>query len=85
MFRRARIPSSEWVEIVMVDFPTRGNACLDNCFTNRADLFGSPYSIRMLIKTDHQGVTLLARTKLKPVRRRVQIRENTGKKRYISG
>lgn len=22
----------------MVDFPTRGNACLDNCLTNRADL-----------------------------------------------
>ena len=60
---------------VMVDFPTRGNACLDNCFTNRADLFGSPYSIHMLIKTDLQGVILPARTKPKPVRRKVQIRD----------
>ena len=44
-------------------------------FTNRADLFGSPYSIHMLIKTDHQGVILPAGTKLKPVRRKVQIRD----------
>ena len=58
---------------VMVDFPTRSNACLENCFTNRADLFGSPFSIHMLIKTDHQGVMLPAGTKLKPVRRTVQI------------
>ncbi|XP_073231902.1 uncharacterized protein [Porites lutea] len=35
----------------MVDFPTRGSACLDNCLTNRADLFGQAYSIHMLIKT----------------------------------
>ena len=35
----------------MVDFPTRGNACLDNCLTNGADLFGQAYSIHMLIKT----------------------------------
>ena len=60
---------------VMVDFPTRSNTCLDNCFTNRADLFGSPYSIHMLIKTDHQGVILPAGTKLKPVRCKVQIRD----------
>ena len=35
----------------MVDFPTRGNACLDNCLTNGADLFGQAYSIHILIKT----------------------------------
>ena len=56
----------------MVDFLTRGNVCLDKCFTNHADLFGSTYSIHMLIKSDHQGVILLARTKLKPLRRKVQ-------------
>lgn len=39
----------------MVDFPTRGNAWLDNCMTNRADLFGQAYPIHMLIKTDHEG------------------------------
>ena len=60
---------------VMVDFPTGGNACLDYCFTNRADLFGSPYSIHMLIKTDLQGVILPAGTKPRPVRRKVQIRD----------
>ena len=60
---------------VMVDFLTRGNARLDNCFTNCADLFGSPYSIHMLIKTDHEGVILPAGTKLKPVRRKIQIRD----------
>ena len=30
---------------IMVDFPTSGNACLDNCFTDRVNLFGSPYPI----------------------------------------
>ena len=39
-----------------------------------------PYSIHMLIKTDHQGVILPAGTKLKPLRRKVQIR-NTRKHR----
>ena len=44
----------------MVDFPTRGNACLDNCLTNRADLFGQAYSIHMLIKTDNEAIVLPA-------------------------
>ena len=60
---------------VMVDFLTRGNACLDNCFTNRADLFGSPYSIHMLIKTDHHGVSLRAGTKPCVARYRYVIQE----------
>ena len=30
---------------IMVDFTTRGNACLDNCFTDRVNLFDSPYPI----------------------------------------
>ena len=59
----------------MVDFPTRGNACLDNCLTNRADLFGQAYSIHMLIKTDHEGFVLPAGLKLKPVRRKVLVRD----------
>ena len=33
---------------VMVDFPTRNNAILDNSLTNRADLFTKPY----LLQTD---------------------------------
>ena len=59
----------------MVDFPTRGNACLDNCLTNRADLFAQAYSIHMLIKTDHEGFVLPAGLKLKPVRRKVLVRD----------
>ena len=59
----------------MVDFPTRGNACLDNCLTNRADQFGQAYSIHMLIKTDHEGFVLPAGLKLKPVRRKVLVRD----------
>ena len=59
----------------MVDFPTRGNACLDNCLTNRADLFGQAYPIHMLIKTDHEGFVLTAGLKLKPVRRKVLVRD----------
>ena len=59
----------------MVDFPTRGNACLDNCLTNRADLFGQAYSIHILSKTDHEGFVLPAGLKLKPVRRKVLVRD----------
>lgn len=59
----------------VVDFPTRGNACLDNCMTNRADLFGQAYSIHMLIKTDHEGFVLPAGLKLKPMRRKVLVRD----------
>ena len=47
----------------MVDFPTRRNACLDNCLTNRVDLFGQAYPIHMLIKTDHEGFVLPAALK----------------------
>ena len=39
----------------LVDFPTRVDSFLDNCFTNRPDLFGKTYPIKMLIKTDHLG------------------------------
>ena len=59
----------------MVDFPTRGNACLDNCLTNRADLFGQAHPIHMLIRTDHEGFVLPAGLKLKPVRRKVLVRD----------
>ena len=51
---------------VLVDFPSRGNACLDNCLTNRLDLFGNTCPLHMLIKTDHKGFVLPAGTKLKP-------------------
>ena len=60
---------------VMVDFPTRGNACLDNCLTNRPDLFGKAYPIHMLMKTEHEGFVLPAGTKLKPTRRKVLVRD----------
>ena len=46
-------------------FSSRGNACLDNCLTNRLDLFGNACPLHMLIKTDHKGFVLPAGTKLK--------------------
>lgn len=51
----------------LVDFPTRGDVCLDNCFTNRPGLFNKCHSFQLSIKTDHTAVILLAGTKLKPI------------------
>ncbi|XP_028414902.1 uncharacterized protein LOC114537989 [Dendronephthya gigantea] len=59
----------------LVDFPTRGNSCLDNCLVNWSDLFGKCYPINMLTKTDHKGVILPAGIKLPPVRRKIQVRD----------
>ena len=50
-----------------MDFPTRGDSFVDNCFTNRSDLFGKIYPIKMLIKTDHLGFIVPAGKKLKPI------------------
>ena len=60
---------------VLVDFPTRGNACLDDCLTNRPDLFGNTYPLHMLIKTNREGFDLPAATKLKPTRHKVLVRD----------
>ncbi|EDO40795.1 predicted protein [Nematostella vectensis] len=60
---------------VLVDFPTRGDAILDNCLTNRPILFGKAYPVHMLIKTDHNGFALPAGRKLKPIRRKVQVHD----------
>ena len=57
----------------LVDFPTRGDSIMDNCFTNRPDLFGKTYPIKMLIKTDHLGFIVPAGKKLKPIRQKVPI------------
>ena len=59
----------------MVVFPTRGNACLDNCLANRKDLFSGCTPFNMLIKTDHTGVILSAGMKLKPMRRKFLFRD----------
>ena len=58
-----------------MDFPTGGDSFLDNCFTNRPDLFGKTYPIKMLIKTDHLGFIVPAGKKLKPIRQKVQFRD----------
>ena len=60
---------------VLVDFPTRGDAFLDNYLTNRLDLFGKAFPFRMQIKTDHLGFIVPAGKKLKPLRRKVQFRD----------
>ena len=59
----------------LVDFPTRGEAILDNVLTNRPDLFGKCVPYNISIKTDHTAVILPAGTKLKPVRTNVRIRD----------
>ena len=59
----------------LVDFPTRVDSFLDNCFTNRPDLFGKTYPIKMLIKTDHLGFIVPAGKKLKPIHQKVQFRD----------
>ena len=61
--------------IALVDFPTRGDSHLDNCLANRPDLFERCYPIKILIKTDYKGVFLPARNKIRPVRRKVTIRD----------
>ena len=59
----------------LVNFPTRGDSILDNVFTNRSDLFGKCTPYNMTTKTDHMAVILPPGTKLKPIRRKVQIRD----------
>lgn len=64
---------SGWV--IMINFPTRGNACLDNCLTNKLDLFANAHPFHMLIKTDHKGFVLPDGTKLKPTFGKVLVRD----------
>ena len=59
----------------LVDFPTRGESRLDNCLSNRPELFGRCRPFTMLTKSDHTGVVLPPGTKLRPVRRKVKIRD----------
>lgn len=59
----------------LVNFSTRGNACLDNIFTNRPDLFGKCTAYTISIKTAHMAVILPVGTKLKPVHQRVRIHD----------
>ena len=53
---------------VLVDFPTRGNAILDNCLTNNETLFSKCYPFVAQIETDHNGFILPAGVKFKPLR-----------------
>ena len=50
----------------MVDFPTQGNACLENCLTNGANQYDQACSMNTLVKTDHEGFALPVGLKLKP-------------------
>ena len=58
---------------VLVDFPTRGDSHC-NCLTNRPDLFARCYNVHVSTKSDHRGVILPAGSELRPVRRKVHIR-----------
>ena len=60
---------------VIVDFPTRNNAILDKCLTNRADLFTKPYLLQTQTETDHLGIIVPPGTKLKPIRVKCTIRD----------
>ena len=59
----------------LVDFPTRGDAHLDNCLTNRLDLFGKSYPVKMLMRRNHLGFIVPAGKKLKPIRQKVRLRD----------
>ena len=61
-----------------------GDSILDNAFTKRSDLFGNCKQYNITTKTNHIAVILPPETKLKPIRRKVQIRvvENTAKNAY---
>ena len=59
----------------LVSFPTRDDSILDNVFTNRSDLFGKCKPYNITTKTDHTAVILPPGTKLKPIRRKFQIRD----------
>ena len=68
---------------VLDDFPTRGDSVLDNCLTNRTELFSSPSSIPALMRKDHYGVILPAGCKLKPVRSKVKFRDYRDHKKIL--
>ena len=59
----------------LVNFPTRGNSILDNCSTNRVDLFSKPFPLHTQIKTDHIGDILPAGQKMKPNRIKYTLRD----------
>jgi hypothetical protein len=58
-----------------VDFPTRGNAVLDNCLVNHPRLFSKCYPFVPQVKTDHKGVILPAGVKLKPLKFKYSMRD----------
>ena len=59
----------------IVDFPTQGNACLENCLTNDANQYDQACSMNTLIKIDHEGFVLPVGLKLKPLRHEVLVRD----------
>ena len=59
----------------LVEFPTRGDASLDNCLTNKPELFQSTYPYEKLIKTDHNSVILPPGSKLRPLRTKYHFRD----------
>jgi hypothetical protein len=59
----------------LVDFPTRGPAILDNCLTNRPELFNKAYPLHIQMKTDHLGVIIPAGIKLTPLRTKISFRD----------
>ena len=54
--------------VPMVNFATRRTSILDNCLKNHPDLFNDPLRFKALKKTDHWGVILPPRNKIKPIR-----------------
>lgn len=61
----------DWMECPR-GLPYRGNVHLDNCLTNRPDLFNTCYPFTMSAKTDHTCFVVPAATKLKPIRTGLQ-------------
>ena len=62
----------------LADFPTRGNSILDNCLTNKSELYDQPFLFQALIRTDHGGDVLPPWKKFKTHSHEVQFQRLQG-------
>ena len=61
--------------IILPTPPTRGDATLDLLLTNRRDLVDNTTTFTPSLHTDHLGIIMYPKLKIKPVRTKVQYRD----------